>query len=87
MRPVERFTAVVKCPSCGHTDCHRMRDPRPAPTAADLSRWEHEHLTHEIQRWGAKEFVALIDDPPRPADESGYEVIRICRCGHEWGMV
>ncbi len=86
MSGIEPFTAVAKCPSCGHIDYHRMRDPHPAPSPSELERWEREHVTNEIQRWGTGQPVAVIHNPPRPIDESVFEIIRVCRCGHEWGQ-
>jgi len=80
------FEAVVICPRCHLVDVHQMRAPNPAPTDAEIARWEREHTTHEVRQWGVAKPVRVIHDPPRPVDESVYEVIRICRCGHEWGM-
>lgn len=80
------FTAVATCPSCHRTDVHKMRSPKPAPTAAEIADWERNHETQRIRRWGDNRTMRVIHVPPRPVDESVFEVIRVCRCGHEWGM-
>ena len=81
----EPFTAYVACPSCGLYACHQIRTPKPTPTAAELREWEHT-----VERMEACDFqgrvTILYEDPPRPVDESVFEVVRICECGHEWGM-
>ena len=80
------FTAWVNCPRCGVYECHKMRNPRPAPTAAELEEWGRTVDRTEITAFGRRDAVRVIENPPRPVDESIYEVVRICRCGHEWGM-
>lgn len=86
-RSPQPFTAWVSCPTCGRHECHAIRSPRPAPTPAELAEWERTHDTEVVYVWGRREPVATRHTPPRPVDESGFEVVRICRCGHEWGMV
>lgn len=81
------FTAWVACPACGRYDCHLIRPPRPAPPADEMAAWDRDHLTEVVYRWGESDPVRTRTDPPRPVDESAYEVVRTCRCGHEWGMV
>ena len=80
------FTAWASCPSCGAYECHAIRPPKPAPTTADLIAWERDRQTSEMYAWGKRVPVRVHDDPPPPVDESIYEVVRICGCGHEWGM-
>lgn len=83
--PPAPFTAWLNCPRCGLYECHKMRPPRPAPTVTELEEWGRIAERHEVHAFGGA-VVRVIEDPPRPVDESVYEVIRICRCGHEWGM-
>lgn len=83
----QRFTAWARCPSCERIDCHQIRPPRPAPSAADLAAWRRKRRVCEVQQWGATRPVRTIYDPPRPVDESPFEVIRICECGREWGQL
>jgi hypothetical protein len=79
--PPPSFAAYVACPQCGRYECHKMREPRPAPTEAELAEWRERAV--EIAVWGGGTVRTV---PPRPPDESGYEVIRMCDCGYEWGM-
>lgn len=81
-----KFTAWAECPACGRHECHAMRPPRPAPTAEELAAWQRDHTTQEVRAFGRLGAVAVRHCPPPPVDESTAEVIRICRCGHEWGM-
>lgn len=81
---VQTFTAVAECPRCRLLEVHRMRNPKPAPSDAELAAWEQDRDTVTIQSFGGS--VLTIDNPPRPRDESQFEVIRVCQCGHEWGQ-
>lgn len=40
--------------------------------------------TYEIHTFGAASPI-VRHRPPRPVDESAFEVVRTCRCGAEWG--
>lgn len=80
------FTAWASCPSCGAYECHAIRPPNPAPTADELTTWERNRQTVEMLAWGERAPRRIHVDPPPPVDESRYDVVRICRCGHEWGM-
>lgn len=82
----ERFTAAAECPACHRVDFHKMREPHPASTAEELAHWERERRTYEVRKFDGS-LVRIIEEPSRPIDESVFEVIRVCRCGHEWGMV
>ncbi|MGN2642183.1 hypothetical protein ACTD5D_39670 [Nocardia takedensis] len=84
--PPDPFTAIARCPRCGRVEVHKMRSPKPAPRPEVIAEWERTHTTNEIREWGNPNPVRIRYDPPRPVDESVFEVIRMCRCGHEWGM-
>lgn len=62
-----------------------MREPKPAPSAADIAYWENHHRTVAIENWGGKD-SRIVYIPPRPSDESMFEVVRICKCGNEFGQ-
>lgn len=66
--------------------CHAIREPKPAPRSEDLREWEDTHESVTYSAFGAG-VVRTMYDPPRPVDESGFEVIRICKCSREWGQV
>lgn len=93
----ERFMAVTPCPSCGTWAVHYMRRPRTASPedraayTAALAEWQRieDNDRTEMKCWGGGTFrVVQRVPPPKPLDdESPYEVIRICRCGQEWGQV
>ncbi len=74
----ERFTAWCTCPRCDLFDCHRLREPNPAPALETIKAW-----TKVVRLF---ELIAPSASPPMPMDESIYEVIRICNCGNEWGQ-
>lgn len=80
----ERFTAWAMCPRCKFVDCHLMREPkRFDPTIANIA------VTPDVVRfmaWGGK-VIHEVEVAPYPHDESMYEVIRICKCGSEWGQL
>lgn len=80
------FTAWASCPSCGSYECHAIRPPKPAPSEAELIAWERDRETVEIHTFGYARPRVVREYPPRPVDESAFEVVRTCRCGHEWGM-
>lgn len=69
---IERFTAWAMCPKC---------KPKPAPDPDVVAEWEADHVT--MHGWNG--FIRHI--PPKPVDESMFEVIRICKCGNEWGQI
>ncbi|MBJ8342798.1 hypothetical protein JGU71_28300 [Antrihabitans sp. YC3-6] len=77
---IERFTAWAMCPRCKSVDCHSIRPPKPALDPDDVAEWEADHVT--MHGWNG--FIRHI--PPKPLDESVFEVIRICKCGKEWGQ-
>ncbi|WP_280371124.1 hypothetical protein [Nocardia wallacei] len=82
----EPFTAVTTCPQCHLLDVHKMRSPKPAPTAAEMQAWRDRVTTTEVKLFGGRTVRTHYSEQP-PRDESAYEVVRICRCGHEWGQV
>jgi hypothetical protein len=77
----EAFTAYCACPRCESFACHPMRNPKPKPSAEVMAHWEANHV--EIHRWGVGKIGTR---PPMPIDESGFDVIRQCKCGFEWGQ-
>ncbi|KXF56161.1 hypothetical protein AXA44_02705 [Rhodococcus sp. SC4] len=92
-KPAEPFTAWAMCPQCDRIACHSIRRPK-IPTAAEVAAWREQcddivHETTSIQSWGGGGPVRSVTTnlPPEPVDESDYEVIRICNCGHEWGQL
>lgn len=94
MQTVERFTAWCACPSCDYVVCHLWREPKPAPVLGSyeaelqgvLESLQHQH-EFSVQLHAAINGVKAPKAVPQlPSDESSFEVIRICRCGHEWGQ-
>ena len=81
----DTFTAYVACPRCESFECHLMRNPKPKPSAEVMAHWERTHSTVNVTRWGG-DIVRSYPDPPPPVDESGFEVVRQCKCGFEWGQ-
>lgn len=77
---IERFTAWAMCPRCKSIDCHKMREPRLSDREL-VEAWEANHVTYR----GYGGLVKHV--PPRPVDESMFEVIRICKCGEEFGQI
>lgn len=77
MQTVERFTAWCACPDCSLVDCHRMREPRTRSQSTVM----------RTRRLPGGEVVVFNDFSHVYADETEtFEVIRMCRCGHEWGQ-
>jgi len=76
----ERFTAWCLCPSCGRLDCHGLRVPAPFDPTNPL----HVALD-QITMYGWVAGLGL--NKLSPSQEADYEVIRTCRCGHEWGQM
>lgn len=85
MTTTRKFEAWVSCPRCARFAMHDFRLPKPAPTEADIEAWEAIVDRIEVVQWGGG-VVRVYEDPPRPVDESEFEVIRTCMCGHEWGV-
>lgn len=100
MQTVERFTAWCPCPSCDYVACHLWREPKPAPTLADVKAYQARRAeaiedngveTSTISTFGGTvvrvdEFIPGFTESEPVDRESNFEVIRICRCGHEWGQ-
>ncbi|WP_306365455.1 hypothetical protein [Nocardia sp. CC227C] len=86
MTTTERFTAASACPACKTVAVHALRTPRD-DYADRLAAWENDVEVQEdaVWAWGG-EVVRRIVTPPAPVDETQFEVIRICQCGHEWGQ-
>ena len=81
-----RFEAYTECTKCGRLDHHLLREPKPAPSEADMAEWHRTSETFTIEQWGSG--VARTETwPPPPVDESQFEVVRICKCGNEWGQL
>lgn len=77
MRIIERFTAQCVCPVCKLLDCHPIREPKPYGQGTPMRSWRKaDGATTEY--WGF--------DVWRTFDESSFEVIRVCRCGYQWGQ-
>ncbi len=70
----ERFAPRSICPRCERFDLHSLRAPRPKPRRGPVRVFPDGS---ELHRW----------DGMTGPDESMYEVIRTCRCGHEWGQI
>lgn len=83
MSTCERFTAYCPCPRCGLVACHRLREPKPAPAGPV----EPPHEVVAVYPWGIVRPVRTRHVRAGAVDESRFEVIRICECGHEWGQV
>ena len=76
MAVVERFEAWCECPSCGRLDCHLIRE---------ASDYEPQVVSSfEVATWGELKprRIDLFDR----TDERGFEVVRMCKCGREWGQ-
>jgi hypothetical protein len=89
------FTAWCQCPRCDLIDCHRMRAPHMVDKwemlqyQAAHAQWEADGYEHHTIRSFDGTLVREVyhpAPPPRPRDESEYEVIRTCQCGHEFGQ-
>lgn len=80
----ERFTAWCPCPRCGVVDCHPWREPLQRSPEEMMRRiiMGQQSLYLEPHRTGPVERPFL----PLPVSESGFEVIRQCKCGQEWGV-
>jgi len=82
-----RFEAFTECPECGRIDCHFLRPPHAAPSAAELEEHQARRSIVEVLGWGGCLVRQETIGPPPPIDESMHEVIRICTgCGKEWGQ-
>lgn len=76
MAVVERFEAWCHCPSCGRLDCHLIREP---------SDYEPQLVaSFVVELWGVLEPVRR--DVFDAVDERRFEVVRMCKCGREWGQ-
>lgn len=90
-----QFTAWCHCPCCDRYDCHRMRTPH-AVDKWDILQYEAAHAQWEAEGYDHHRIVtfggATVTDiytparPVKPVDESHFDVIRICQCGHEFGQ-
>lgn len=81
-----KFEAYTDCPKCGRIDHHWLREPKPAPTAAEMQAWQDSRSSVGVSAWGEYHIKTIDVSPPPPVDESQFEVIRICTgCGKEWG--
>lgn len=84
---LRRFEAYSECPKCGRLDHHLLREPNPAPTEAEMQEWEQRREFVEIRTFGSHAVRRDEVGPPPPVDESQFEVIRICKCGNEFGQM
>jgi hypothetical protein len=84
MAHLRKFEAWVSCPRCARFAMHDFRLPKPAPTVEEIEAWEAIVDRIEVMGFGLG-LVRVYEDPPRPVDESEFEVIRTCKCGHKWG--
>lgn len=77
----DRFEAIADCPRCGRLDIHQLRAP-------DLTKPEPEPYEPERQRIIRFDgtVVRTIETTTPPMREADYEIIRTCKCGHEWGQ-
>lgn len=87
VKPPKRFEAYTDCPKCGQLDYHLLRAPKPPPADIEMQHWRDRQATAEVQTWGSYSTRTIDTSPPPPVDESQFEVIRICKCGNEWGQV
>lgn len=83
----KRFEAYTNCPKCGRLDYHLLRAPKPPPSDAEMRAWRDCRTTAEIHQFGRGVIRTVDTSPPPPIDESTFEVIRICKCGHEFGQI
>ncbi len=79
MMTAEQFTAWSMCPSCKLVDCHSLRQPR--------SYDPHDPLQVAFDKIVMMQWINGFGlEHMSPSQEQAYEVIRTCRCGHEWGQ-
>jgi hypothetical protein len=80
MATAEQFTAWAMCPACELFDYHGLRVPKPFD-ATDAGHVAFEKIM--MMQW----VCGIGLDRMSPSQEATYEVIRTCRCGHEWGQI
>ena len=79
-----RFTAVDECPRCKLVAVHRIRKPNPEPPKVVIPASEQGREVLTVWGGQAVQVIEAADVYDRP-DERGYEVMRVCECGREWG--
>lgn len=75
----DRFEAWTQCPNCERIAVHAMRKPKPKPVRGPIRVIEREDGSRD-EIWA---FSRMTTAGP---DESGYDTIRTCECGQEWGQ-
>lgn len=79
------FTAISRCPRCGHMAFHPLREANPDPPK-EISRGTGEVV--EIRNAAGHLLITEVDgDKFDRWDERGYNVVRQCdECNGEWGQ-
>ena len=78
----ERFEAWCFCPACETFECHALRAPR-------AKVWDLDKIRADSPEWSDEAVMryARFLDRRDGSSEFGFEVIRTCKCGNEWGQV
>jgi hypothetical protein len=91
-----QFEAWAECPKCEAFAVHAIRAPKTfPPSRGEIASWEARFEAEERRQvrsvawYGGGTPVRVVKvkfDEPYPFDETPFDVIRVCECGHEWGQ-